>query len=118
GGGGLRLLLEPAEALRVLRKRRRQHLDRHLAPEARIARAIHLAHPTGAEGRQDLVGAEARAGGERHFGPTRAASAANRGSARRPSKWGSKSINVIQCDRSSRASSRRAKARCVSPSAR
>ena len=50
----------------------RQDLDRDLAPEPRVARAVHLAHAAGAERRDDLVGAEARAGGVRaQFSPTR-----------------------------------------------
>src|SRR5690349_10145966 len=44
----------------------RQHLDRDVASEARVARSIHLAHAAGAERRDDLVRPEPRAGGERH----------------------------------------------------
>ena len=44
----------------------RQHLDGDLAAKFRIAGAIDLAHPPGAEERDDLVGAERRAGGEAH----------------------------------------------------
>jgi hypothetical protein len=36
----------------------RQNFDRHIAPKPRIARAIHLAHATGAEQREDLVRAQ------------------------------------------------------------
>ena len=39
-----------------------QHLDRDLAVEARVARAIHLTHPALAEGAQDVVVAEATTG--------------------------------------------------------
>ncbi len=42
------------------------HLDRDVAPEARIARAVHLAHPAGAQALEDLVALDAIAGGERH----------------------------------------------------
>ena len=42
----------------------RQHLDRDLASEPRVAGAIHLAHAAGAERGDDLVGAEAGTGGE------------------------------------------------------
>ena len=45
---------------------RRQHLDRDVAPEPRVAGAIDLAHPARAERRQDLVGTEFRPGRERH----------------------------------------------------
>ena len=38
---------------------RRQHLDRDVAIEPRVAGAIHLAHAAGAEQRDDLVGPEA-----------------------------------------------------------
>jgi len=43
-----------------------QHLERHLAAQAQVLRAIHLAHAAGAERRDDLVGAQAGAGGEWH----------------------------------------------------
>ena len=43
-----------------------QDLQRDVAIELRVARAIDLAHAACAEGRDDLVGAEARAGGQRH----------------------------------------------------
>ena len=42
----------------------RKHLDRDLALQLRVARAIDLAHATGAEWGQDFVRAEARAGCE------------------------------------------------------
>ena len=64
-----RLLLEALQAVRVLRERRRQHLDRDLAPEPRVLRPVDLSHPAGAERREDLVGAELCAGGERHRVP-------------------------------------------------
>ena len=68
---GLRFLLEAAQPVGVLREGRRQHLDRDLAAEARILRAVHLAHPPGADLAEDLVGAELRAGRERHRSPRR-----------------------------------------------
>ena len=40
-----------------------QDLDRDVAVEARVARAVDLAHAAGAEGGEDLVGAEAGSGG-------------------------------------------------------
>ena len=63
GAGGARLLLEAAQPIRVGREGRGQHLDRDLAPEPRVPRAVDLAHPARAEGREHLVGAEASAGG-------------------------------------------------------
>ena len=50
------LLLEAAQVVRVNREGGGQHLDRDLAPEARVARAIDLAHAPGAERRDNLVG--------------------------------------------------------------
>jgi hypothetical protein len=61
-GEQLRLALEAGEPLRVGANRLRQHLDRHLAPQARVARAVDLTHPPGAEGSEDLIGAEAVSG--------------------------------------------------------
>jgi hypothetical protein len=61
-----RLLLEPAQAIRVSRERLRQDFDRDLARQARVPRAVDLAHSTGTERRQNFVGAEAGARGERH----------------------------------------------------
>ena len=61
-----RLLLEPAQPVGVLRERRRQHLDRHLAVQPRVPRPIDLPHPARAERRQDLVGAHKSSGRKRH----------------------------------------------------
>ena len=47
---------------------RGQDLDRDRAVEPRVARAIDLAHAAGADATGDFIGAEARAGDERHFG--------------------------------------------------
>ena len=41
--------LEPAQTLRIGGKARRQRLDRHIAPESGVARAIHLAHAAGTD---------------------------------------------------------------------
>ena len=64
--GGARLLLEARQVVAVLRHRRGEDLERHLAPDARVARAIDLAHAAGAERAGDLVGSEAGADCERH----------------------------------------------------
>jgi len=45
---------------------RRQDLDRDLPPETRVPRPVHLAHPSGAQRREDLVGTEATARRDRH----------------------------------------------------
>ena len=60
--GCLRLLLEAAQPVGVLRERRRKDLDGHVAAEPRVLRAIHLPHPARAERGQDLVGAQTGSG--------------------------------------------------------
>ncbi len=62
----LRLALEALAQLRVRREVRRQDLDRDRALEARVPRLVDLAHPTGADRRQDLVGTELGSRRERH----------------------------------------------------
>ena len=57
----LRLALESRQALLVLGERRGQDLDRDLALQPRVGRAVDLAHPALAELGGDLVGAEALA---------------------------------------------------------
>ena len=49
---------EARQAIGVRRERRRQDLQRDVAPELGIARAIHFAHPAGPEQRDDLVDAD------------------------------------------------------------
>ena len=49
GGEEVRLALEAAEALGVLRDLGRQHLDRDVAAEVRVGGAVDLAHAAGAE---------------------------------------------------------------------
>ena len=61
-----RLLLEAAEAIRVRGKRGGQHLDRHLAAEARVTGAVDLAHAARPDRGHDLVGPHASAGRHRH----------------------------------------------------
>ena len=60
------LAFEARDAGGVLRELVRQHLDRHVAAELAVARAIDLAHAADAEQVGDLVGAEAGAGRESH----------------------------------------------------
>ena len=57
-GKQARFACETGTALGVGRKVRRQDLDRNVPPEFCVARAIDLAHATGAERRDDRVGAE------------------------------------------------------------
>jgi hypothetical protein len=49
------LALEALAQLGRGREMGRKHLDRHVAPEARIAGAVDLAHAAGAERAEDLV---------------------------------------------------------------
>ena len=49
------LALEAGEGALVLGQARRQHLDRDLAMEARVAGAVHLAHAARAQRSDDLV---------------------------------------------------------------
>ena len=65
-GGGARFALEAGEALGVGRELRGEHLDRDLAAETGIASFVDLAHAPRTQRREDLVGAEAGSGGERH----------------------------------------------------
>ena len=48
-GERLRLAFEARQTIRIGGKQLRQDLQRHVAVQARIARAIDLAHPAGAE---------------------------------------------------------------------
>src|SRR5258708_18375312 len=44
-----------------------RNLDRYLAPHPGVSRAIYLTHSASADGREDFIGAEFCAGGQRHF---------------------------------------------------
>ena len=65
-GDGLGLALEPREPVRILRYVRRQDLDRHVAPKARVLRAIDLAHAACSKAVENLVRSKTSAGGEWH----------------------------------------------------
>ena len=69
GAGGSRLAVEPVEVLGRDGDRRMQDLEGDLAMEARVPRAVYLAHAAHAEEGDDLVGAETATGGERNGGP-------------------------------------------------
>ncbi len=60
-----RLALEALQAGGVVAERVGERLDRHLAPERRIDGAVDAPHAAGAEEAEDLVPAQAMAGGER-----------------------------------------------------
>ena len=64
------LPLESLPRLGGKREMGRQHLDRHRAFESRVPGPVDLAHPAGAERREDLVGAETGSGAKCH-GTTR-----------------------------------------------
>src|SRR5204863_7742647 len=66
-GERLRFALEPREAIGIGGDGIGQDLDRHVAIELRVARAIDLAHAAGAEWGDDFVRADARAGSEGHW---------------------------------------------------
>ena len=66
---GLRLSLQPLARLGRGGQPRRQDLDRDLAAQAGVLCAVDLAHSARAERREDLVGAQARSGGESHVTP-------------------------------------------------
>src|SRR5262249_22270981 len=59
--GGLGLLLEPPEPLRIRREGLRQNFDGDVALQPLVARAVDLPHSAGTDGRHDLVGADPRA---------------------------------------------------------
>ena len=68
-GEHLRFALEPREPLGVVGEQLRQDLDRDVAIQPGVARAIDLAHPAGAKGGEDFVRAEASPGGQGHARP-------------------------------------------------
>src|SRR5688572_31377934 len=65
-GRGHSLAPESFTRNRIPRKRCGQNLDRDLATELRIARAIDLAHSASADGGEDFVSAEGGARSQRH----------------------------------------------------
>ncbi len=65
----LGLALEATQPLVVVGELLGQHLDRHLALEPRVTRAVDLSHRPGPEGTEDLVEGEGLAGGEGQESP-------------------------------------------------
>jgi hypothetical protein len=65
----LRFLLKAPQPFRIAGKSRRQHLDRHLAVEPRIARPVHLTHAARTSQRHDHVRSKFGAGSKRHECP-------------------------------------------------
>ena len=68
GGEDLRLALEAGQPIGIGGEGLGKQLDRDVAAELRVRGPVHLAHPPGAEGRNDLVGPEPGAGADRHQG--------------------------------------------------
>ena len=63
----LRFAREARQPLGIGGERLRQDLERDLAIEPRVARAVHLAHAACTEQRHDLEGAETCSSGECHY---------------------------------------------------
>ena len=65
-GEHLCLALEAGQPIRVPRERERQHLERDVPVETRVAGTVDLAHATRPQRRDDLVGTETGTRGQRH----------------------------------------------------
>ena len=63
-GEHFRFALKAREPIGVSRDGRRQSLDRNLALQLRVRRAVDLAHAAGADGGDHFIGTETRAGSE------------------------------------------------------
>ncbi len=66
GGDGARFTTEALGAHRVVRHRLGKDLQRDVAAKRVVRRAVHLAHPAGAQRTDDLVVPDASSGSERH----------------------------------------------------
>ena len=83
-----RFALEARESIGMARERRRQNLDRDIAPELRVVRTVHFAHAARAEQRVQAIPADRLAGHVRRRGgmpEARSAAVSNVGGARNPS---------------------------------
>jgi hypothetical protein len=69
GGDGAGLALEAALPLGVGRSLLGEDLEGDLAPEAGVVSPVHLSHTPGAQGREDLVRADAPARGQQSSFP-------------------------------------------------
>ena len=69
GGCGARLVFEPAAAVGIGGRERRQDLDGDGTAQAGVAGLVHLAHPASANRRLDFVWAETVAARQRHGAP-------------------------------------------------
>ena len=68
-GGRARFVFEPAAAVGIGGRERRQDLDGDSTAQAGVAGLVDLAHPAGPDRSLDLVGAEPEAGRQRHGSP-------------------------------------------------
>ena len=66
GGDGFGLPLEAGQRIGVICQAFRQHLDRHVAIEARVAGAVHLSHAARAEGSENFIGTKLIPGRQAH----------------------------------------------------
>jgi len=66
-GQQLGLALEARDVIGIVRRELGEDLQRDAAIQSWIARPIDLAHATGAQWRDDVIGPESAAGGERHL---------------------------------------------------
>ena len=62
----LRLAREPRQPIGIAGEGVRQDFERDVAIELRIARAVHLAHPAGAQQRENFERPKERAGRKAH----------------------------------------------------
>ncbi len=98
-----RFLLETPQAFRISGKGSGQDLDRDLATEASVARAIHLSHATSTESGKNFVGPEFGSRGKRHRRRNYRGTCIGK-TARQPSRMiyfpqPISSFGVSQCDR-------------------
>lgn len=91
--GGLRLLLETPQAFGVGGKRGRKHLDRDIAPQSGVRRAIYLSHSAFANFGADFVAAESCAGSDAHR--TRRACPSSMTSTSGVARWGAGSVTSL-----------------------
>src|SRR5580658_11110072 len=63
---GVGFAIETLPGLGIVREMTWQDLDRDRAVQASVLRSIHLSHPARADGREDLIRAEASSGGKGH----------------------------------------------------
>jgi hypothetical protein len=66
GGDSPRFAVETREAVGVVRRRVREHLEGNLSTEAVVSSAIELAHASPRQGSEDLVGPDLLSGFEGH----------------------------------------------------